>query len=64
MSQFVKTPVVQNIKKTGFTIKDTDFLMRLFANSSLKGSDIYQAYATLEKLKEVHERLSKVEEEI
>lgn len=50
----VKSPPNANSSKVEFDIKDTEFLMRLLNNSGIGGSDIEQAYTTLQKIKKLH----------
>ena len=46
------TPVKNN--KESFTVKDTDFLLKLIMRSSFDGADIDIAYNVLKKLTELH----------
>ena len=64
MGIITKPPVVPSTKKTGFTIRDTDFLLRIFNASHILGADIAQANITLAKLKAIHEKLSNQIEEV
>tara|TARA_R110002012_G_scaffold7562_5_gene35285 strand:- start:25002 stop:25190 length:189 start_codon:yes stop_codon:yes gene_type:complete len=50
--------------KIKWTIKDTEFIVRLMSNTSIPGSDIEQAAETLTKVKMVHKRLLEKEETI
>ena len=43
--------------KIGFTIKDTEFLLRHLMVSSIDGKDIEMANSVLTKLKKIHEQL-------
>tara|TARA_Y100000310_G_C20140461_1_gene560023 strand:- start:84 stop:266 length:183 start_codon:yes stop_codon:yes gene_type:complete len=40
-----------------WTIKDTEFLLRLVNNSSIPGADIEQAADVIKKIKEIHSKL-------
>ena len=46
------TPV--KINKESFTVKDTDFLLKLIMRSTFDGADIDIAYNVLKKLTELH----------
>jgi len=45
-------------------VKDTEFLMRLINSSGISGSDIEQAYTTLQKIKKLHIHFLGIKEEI
>ena len=40
-----------------WTIKDTEFLLRLINNSSIPGSDLEQAAGVVKKIKAIHTNL-------
>ena len=50
MSKLV--PIKNN--KESFTVKDTDFLLKLIMRSTFEGADIDIAYSVLKKLTELH----------
>lgn len=52
MSQFVKK---KNLD--GFTIKDTEFLLRLINSSNIVGTDVVQCSETMKKLESKHQEL-------
>lgn len=58
------TGVPKKDDKIKWTIKDTEFIVRLMSNTSIPGSDIEQAAETLTKIKIVHKRLLEKEEAI
>lgn len=62
-SSLIEKQEEQN-KLTGFTIRDTDFLIRLVSSSHILGSDLNQANSTLTKLRTIHERLSNAIEKV
>ena len=47
-----------------FTIRDTDFLIRMFQSSHISGADISQASSTISKLKAIHNFLSQKAESV
>lgn len=47
-----------------FTIRDTDFLIRMFQSSHISGADISQASSTISKLKAIHDLLSQKAESV
>ena len=53
-SQLVK--VEEKDDKVELKASDTDFLLKLFMDSSFKGSDIEKAHAVLTKLATMHRR--------
>jgi hypothetical protein len=54
----------EKIEPVKFTIKDTEFLLRLFMEAPMLGKDIEQGMNTLGKLKKIHTRLLDKEEEV
>tara|TARA_R100000231_G_C5325273_1_gene164671 strand:+ start:679 stop:858 length:180 start_codon:yes stop_codon:yes gene_type:complete len=52
MSQFN-----QKLNVNGFTIKDTEFLLRLINNSNILGTDVVQCADTMKKLEQKHQEL-------
>jgi len=42
---------------TKWTIKDTEFLLRLINSSNIPGTDIEQASEVIKKIKEIHSKL-------
>lgn len=52
MSQFNQKPNVN-----GFTIKDTEFLLRLINSSNILGTDVVQCADTMKKLEQKHQEL-------
>ena len=51
MSSIVKNQIN---KKEEFTIKETDFLLKLMMNSKFDGVDIEVAYSVLTKMSKMH----------
>ena len=56
MSKYVNQ---NNIKPNvnGFTIKDTEFLLRLINSSNILGTDVVQCADTMKKLEQKHQEL-------
>ena len=52
MSQFN-----QKLNVNGFTIKDTEFLLRLINSSNILGTDVVQCADTMKKLEQKHQEL-------
>lgn len=52
MSQFAKKPNTE-----GFTIKDTEFLLRLINTSNIAGTDVIQCSETIKKIEKKHQEL-------
>lgn len=52
-------PIITNNNNVNkmFTIKDTEFLLRLINNSNISGSDVTQCASTIKKLEEKHQDL-------
>jgi len=45
---------------TMWTIKDTEFLLRLINNSSIPGADLEQAADVVKKVKSIHAKLLEI----
>jgi hypothetical protein len=43
-----------------WSIKDTEFLLRLINNSSIPGSDLEQAASVVKKIKSIHAKLLEI----
>ncbi len=46
-----------NTLQVNFTIKDTEFLLRLINNSNIMGTDVVQCADTMKKLEQKHQEL-------
>tara|TARA_R100001015_G_C4579946_1_gene136613 strand:+ start:298 stop:483 length:186 start_codon:yes stop_codon:yes gene_type:complete len=46
-----------NTLQVNFTIKDTEFLLRLINNSNILGTDVVQCADTMKKLEQKHQEL-------
>ena len=61
-------PVQENTKvvveRPKFTISDTEFLLKLIADSRIYGRDINQAINTIQKIQDLHTLLLKTEKEL
>jgi hypothetical protein len=58
---------VQNevsIERPTFTISDTEFILKLIADSRIYGRDINQAISTIKKIQDLHTLLLKTEKEL
>lgn len=53
MSKYVQEPM----SKDNFTIKDTEFLLRLINSSNIQGTDVTQCANTIAKLEKKHQEL-------
>ena len=51
----------KKIKETFWTIRDTEFLIRLIGNCNIPGSDIEIAASVVKKIKSVHKKLLNME---
>ena len=60
----VLTPPKPVIRKATFTIKDTDFLLKIIASTNIPGTELNQAMDTVTKLREIHNILSNKEETV
>ena len=55
MSKLVPQAVRQSVvKKPSFSIKDTDFLLKLILKSTFEGSELEVAFRVMEKLATMH----------
>tara|TARA_R100000656_G_scaffold115830_1_gene88447 strand:+ start:1043 stop:1240 length:198 start_codon:yes stop_codon:yes gene_type:complete len=55
VSKLVPQPVGQSVvKKTSFSIKDTDFLLKLILKSTFEGAELEVAFRVMEKLATMH----------
>ena len=54
MSKLASKALVVPKKQTEFTIKETDFLLKLLMASQFMGTDIEVAYSVINKLSEIH----------
>ena len=52
------TPKIEKKSLVRFSIKDTDFLLRVLTVAKINGADIYQAVSTSDKLKNLHKQLT------
>ena len=59
MSQYVTKPK-QEITNLKWSIRDTEFLLRLINNSSIPGADLEQAAGVVKKIKAIHSKLLEV----
>tara|TARA_R110002110_G_scaffold150932_1_gene343026 strand:- start:72 stop:248 length:177 start_codon:yes stop_codon:yes gene_type:complete len=49
--------LVKNEPQVKWTIKDTEFLLRLINSSNIPGTDVEQASEVIKKIKEIHSKL-------
>ena len=52
------------IERPKFTISDTEFILKLIADSKIYGRDINQAISTIRKIQDLHTSLLKTEKEL
>jgi hypothetical protein len=52
------------VERPKFTISDTEFLLKLIADSRIYGRDINQAILTIQKIQDLHTLLLKTEKEL
>jgi len=66
MSQFPKSNsgLVKEAPKVSFSIRDTEFLIRLVLANQIDGKDVEVASRVLGKIKKVHEKLIMKSQEI
>jgi len=69
MSQYSNKPPEELIprevdKKATFTIRDTDFLLKIISSTNIPGNELNQAMDTVTKLREIHNVLSNKEETV
>jgi hypothetical protein len=61
-------PVPENtqvvVERPKFMISDTEFLLKLIADSRIYGRDINQAITTIQKIQDLHTLLLKTEKEL
>jgi hypothetical protein len=66
MSQYVvgeaSKPIDESVSKSRWTIRDTEFLLRLIMSSKIDGADIETASSVIKKVKNIHKRI--VENEV
>ena len=64
----VPIPVQENTKvvveRPKFKISDTEFILKLIADSRIYGRDINQAILTIQKIQDLHTLLLKTEKEL
>lgn len=49
--------IIQSKNSVKWTIRDTEFLLRLISTSNISGSDVEQAADAIKKIKEIHSKL-------
>jgi hypothetical protein len=52
------------VERPKFTISDTEFILKLIADSRIYGRDINQAILTIQKIQDLHTLLLKTEKEL
>ena len=52
------------INRPSFTISDTEFLLKLIADSKIQGRDLNQAISTIQKIQDLHTSMLNTEKEV
>ena len=50
--------------RPSFTISDTEFLLKLIADSKIQGRDLNQAISTIQKIQDLHTIMLSTEKEV